>query len=445
MKLNQKLILGFLLVSLLAIGLAGLIIQISTANGFSQFLINQKEQLFVDASTAHYQTKGTWQGVENSLQTQGVLPPAAKPGSPPPDPQPYTLVDTNRIVIVAGAQYQIGQKVQKGTLAKGIAIVVDDLQVGTVLYSGKAPVRTVLEEKYLTTVNNSLLAACLAAMVISALLGLAFTQSITRPLGKLTAATHRMAAGDLSQQVNIAQGDELGQLASSFNQMSASLAKATLAQRQMTADIAHDLRNPLTVLGGYIESLQDGTLQATPERLKVMQAEVTQLRRLVEDLRTLSLADAGELKLQPEPVSPAELLQQVSASFAGLAEARGVKLTAQADAAMSARSMDPFRMQQVLGNLVSNALDHTPAGGSITLAARQKDDHLILTVEDTGKGIATEIMPRIFERSFSGDPNRSGSGSGLGLPIARSIIQLHGGTISARSSLGRGSTFTITL
>jgi signal transduction histidine kinase len=259
------------------------------------------------------------------------------------------------------------------------------------------------------------------------------------------AATRALAQGKLEQEVPVHSRDELGELAQAFNQMSADLARANQARRQMTADIAHDLRNPLTVIGGYLESLQDGKLRPTPERFATMQAEVHHLQRLVEDLRTLSLADAGELALQRRPVQPGELLERVAAAYQPQATQQGILLKVELETGLTEFFLDPERLEQVLGNLVSNALRYTPEGGEIRLTAKRAVGRLVLAVADTGSGIAPEILPHIFERSFRGDPSRSGDESGLGLAIAKSIVELHGGTLQVQSVLGQGSQFILTL
>jgi two-component system, OmpR family, sensor histidine kinase BaeS len=263
----------------------------------------------------------------------------------------------------------------------------------------------------------------------------------------LTEAITAMHAGDLEQRVELNTRDELGLLAQTFNDMSANLSRANQLRQQMTADIAHDLRTPLTVIAGYLEGLRDGTFQPTPERFRVMGEEVSLLQRLVEDLRTLSLADAGELKLTCGAVSPRELLERVEASFKAQAAVSGVTLRVEADRTLPDVMIDSERMAQVLGNLVTNALRHTPSGGDITLSAQQKADCVELKISDTGLGIAPQDLPKVFERFYRGDPSRQSEGgeSGLGLAIARSIVEAHGGTILASSSLGTGTTMTITL
>jgi two-component system sensor histidine kinase BaeS len=350
-------------------------------------------------------------------------------------------------VIVASAPYAVGEKIKKGEIDKGILIKVNGQIVGTVISTGQPLVRKPLDQKYIDQINQALWIAGLGGVFLALILGLLIARSLTRPIRELTDATHAMAQGKLEQQVSVRSKDELGELAQSFNQMSADLAHSNQARRQMTADIAHDLRNPLTVIGGYLESLQDGKLKPTPERFAVMQAEVQHLQHLVEDLRTLSLADSGELHLNLQTVAPSELLEHVATIYRHQAELQNVNLKVETENNLPEINIDPERMGQVLGNLVSNSIRYTGGkleGGKIFLSAQQIEGRLIVSVRDNGNGIPVEILPHIFERSYRGDPSRSGNESGLGLAIVKSLVELHGGNIQAKSD-GTGSQFSIIL
>jgi signal transduction histidine kinase len=215
----------------------------------------------------------------------------------------------------------------------------------------------------------------------------------------------------------------------------------------MTADIAHELRTPLTVIAGYIESMRDGVLAPSPDRLGVIYAEIEHLQRLVGDLRLLSQADAGELKLNRQPLPPLELLQQAAASFAHQAQQKGVRLHLSPNGPLAPIHVDETRMLQVLGNLLSNALRYTPPGGQVELRAASgaAGAGVTLSVQDTGPGIAPDDLPHIFNRFYRADPSRAedSGASGLGLAIAKALVEAHGGALSAVSALGQGTTFTI--
>jgi signal transduction histidine kinase len=200
------------------------------------------------------------------------------------------------------------------------------------------------------------------------------------------------------------------------------------------------------VILGYTEALSDGKLQATPEIADTLHRESRHLNHLVDDLRTLSLADAGELPLHRSLLSPATLLQRAQSSYAMQAEQQEVALSVDAATSLPMVDVDSQRMAQVLGNLVSNALRHTPSGGAVTLSAQAKPDTVELRVQDTGSGIAPEELPYVFDRFYRGDRARSQNGeSGLGLSIAKSIVEAHDGTIQVTSQPGQGTVFTIQL
>jgi signal transduction histidine kinase len=284
-------------------------------------------------------------------------------------------------------------------------------------------------------------------MVIAVLLGIILARTLTQPVRDLTHAIQAMSRGELRQEVPVRSADELGTLTETFNQMSADLAHANELRRQQIADIAHDLRTPLTVITGYIEALRDGVLKPTPARFETMNTEAQHLKRLVDDLRTLSLADAGELPMQIERVAPRALLDRLAAAYAPQAAARQITLAVSAASEAPDILVDPERMAQVLGNLVTNALRHTPSGGRIDLSAQSQGQAVILVVQDTGEGMPADVLPHVFDRFYRGDAARSQQDgeSGLGLAIAKSIVEAHGGTITAASTPGHGTTFTITL
>ena len=443
MKLTHKLTLAFLFVSLIAVGLAAAIIWGRISYEFNRYLKDQQQNEFVNAVKTFYEDNNSWAGVDSYLREQELLPPLDAVNPPP---QPYILADINRETLVASPPYIVGEKVKQGDLGKGIPIEVGGQIVGTVIATGQPLPRKPLDQKYVDQINQALWIAGLGGVLIALVLGVLLARSLTRPIRELTIATHSLAQGKLEQQVAVRSKDELGELAESFNQMSADLARANQSRRQMTADIAHDLRNPLTVINGYLESMQDGKLQPTPERYATMKAEVHHLQTLVEDLRTLSLADSGELTLSLQTTSIADLLERVAAAYHPQAEQKKMELKVEVESTLFEINVDPERMEQALGNLVSNALRYTPEGGEIRLTAKQAEGSLIVSVEDSGSGISPEVLPHIFERLYRGDTSRSGNESGLGLAIVKSIVELHGGRVKAVSEeTGKGSVFSILL
>jgi two-component system sensor histidine kinase BaeS len=246
--------------------------------------------------------------------------------------------------------------------------------------------------------------------------------------------------------VKVRSKDEIGKLAASFNQMSSDLEQATNARQQMTADIAHDLRSPLSVITGYAEALSDNKLQGTQEVYNILLQETKHLDHLVDDLRLLSLADAGELPLTLQTVQPRILLERVVARHTMGAAQRQLELRIEASDDLPQVNVDIERMSQVLDNLILNAFRYTPEGGRVLLSSEATGGQVVLKVKDSGYGISAEDLPHIFDRFYRGDKSRQDNGeSGLGLAIAKSIVEAHAGTIGAESTPGEGAEFTITL
>lgn len=280
-----------------------------------------------------------------------------------------------------------------------------------------------------------LLAAAIAARAF---------RSIARPLGDVMEAADAVAAGDLSARVPERGNSEFRQLAHSFNRMASELEQSDQQRRNLMADVAHELRTPLHIIRGNLEGVLDGVYEPTAEHVAATLDETRLLARLVEDLRVLSLAEAGHLPMQTEPVDVAELLEDVATSFSGQAEAARVRLAVELAGPRNDLVVtgDAGRLDQVIGNLVANALRHTPPDGSITLQAEPLPASVRISVSDTGNGIAPEELPHIFDRFWS---RSDGSGGGLGLAIARSLVQAQGGRIEATSQTGAGATVTIEL
>ena len=460
-SITAKLVLAFLLVSITGLGLAAGIANWLTVREFKQLSLDQARERFIADVTRYYEANGHWDGVLEGIRARGfpLPPPQANPqATPAPNSQPnlerrarppsfyFLLVDTRSQVLIPVDTYETGDTITPDQYQAAIPIVVNDKQVGAMLVIGSAPPLDPLEERFLGRFNQALLYAALGATVIALLLGVVLARNLTQPLRALTAAIRKVTQGDLKQRVTVISTDELGDLSSAFNQMSEQLDHLIQSRRQMTADVAHDLRTPLTVIGGYIESMRDGVLKPTTERLALIQTEVQHLHRLVEDLRTLSQADAGELSLNREPTAMPALLDQIAQSYRPIADKHGVALKTDVRNPLAQVLADPDRLAQVLGNLITNSLRYTAQGGEIVLRAWQNKANVALSVQDNGSGIAPDTLPFIFDRFYRADSARSnGSESGLGLAIAKSIIEAHGGSISAENQPEHGTAIHIQL
>jgi two-component system sensor histidine kinase BaeS len=273
---------------------------------------------------------------------------------------------------------------------------------------------------------------------------------IARPLADVVAAAEAVAGGDLSVRVSAQGHGDFDQLGRVFNHMLEELERADRQRRNLTADVAHELRTPLQIIQGNLEGVLDDVYEPTDEHISATLEETQLLARLVEDLRTLSLAESGQLALVLEPVDVEELLADVQTSFSGQAAAAGIKLRVEGKGEAVSKSIigDVGRLDQVLGNLIANALRHTPSGGTITLQAEPIDGAVRIRVRDTGEGIPAEDLPAVFDRFWKGDRSRShiaGAGSGLGLAIVQQLVHAHGGRVAVESERGEGTTFTVEL
>lgn len=273
---------------------------------------------------------------------------------------------------------------------------------------------------------------------------------LVRPLHALTGAAQRMRDGEQPESVPVSGDDEVGRLAAAFNDMSAHRARLEEQRKAMVSDVAHELRTPLSNIRGWLEAAQDGLADPDPAFVSSLLEEAVLLQHIIDDLQDLAAADAGVLRLHPESVEIRELLNQVAAAHQARAENAGVTLAVTATAPGPALRADPVRLRQAVGNLVSNAVRHTPEGGRVTLrayAAEEGDGTVLVEVTDTGSGIPPEDLPHVFDRFWRAEKSRSRrtGGSGLGLSIVRKLVEAHGGTVDATSVEGEGSTFVLRL
>lgn len=443
-SLTVKLTLAFLVVALIGAGLVAVFLAQQTQREFNRFVLLNYQREIVSRVVDYYEDRGSWNRLE------GEVPPLRWHRGGNPGPDLFTLLDAEGKVLLAGRQYEVGQNLSRSELERAVPVNVDDQVVGWLLF-GQTPLQVrdlpdSPELNFLNRMQQALILGAIGATVVALLVGIFLARTISRPVRELTGATKRVAGGELGVQVPVRTEDELGELATSFNLMSADLARSNQARRQMTADVAHDLRTPLSVILGYTEALSDGKLHGTPQMYDVMHGEAQHLSHLIDDLRFLSLADAGELPLERQHVMPSDLLNKTAAAHRAAAEQKGVDLQVQIAPELPHIDVDPERMAQVLGNLTSNALRHTPLGGAVTLSAKRSTEGTLLQVSDSGSGIAAQDLPYIFHRFYRGDRSRQQTGeSGLGLAIAKSIVEAHGGSITAASTPNAGTTFTINL
>ncbi len=441
-SITVKLILSFLVIGLISIVIIVLLARQSTRDEFNRFVAEGRGEDLVTDLTDYYQINGSWDGI-NEAFAPGVQPPEE---GVKPYPS-FTIADENGLVLLDGGGFHTGDPVPEHELKFGVPITVNGNTVGTLVMERLPFPGNPREEEFIRRINLLLIYSGLGASLVALLLGIFLSRTISRPIRELTRATHAVSEGDLSQQVPVRSRDELGELARAFNKMSAELSRSVNARKQMTADIAHELRTPLSLILGHAEAVHDGVLPPSPENFEIIREEATRLEHLVDDLRTLSLADAGELSLTPQTISPERLLQEVATLYRFQVQTKNLTLDLDIASPLADLEVDPGRMTQVLTNILDNALRHTPAGGRVTLAARGTLGGVALSVRDTGPGLPSEDLTRIFDRFYRADESRrrDEGGSGLGLAIAKSIVLAHGGQMRAESEQGNGLTIIITL
>lgn len=446
-RLLFRLTTAFLLVALVGVVVVALLANRATTSGFNRFLQAEGSSAWIDLQTRLgelYAATGSWSGAEAMMSA------VAGPGRGGGGVQ-LALVDPNGTVIAAaGARRgQAGQG--SGPTPQELPVIADGQTVATLLVSAPGMGASRAAEQYLDEVNRAIWWGGLAAVLVAIVLGGWLAYRLTRPLRELTDATQEMAAGRLQQAVTVHDAGELGQLAAGFNQMAESLAAAESQRRQLLADVAHELRTPLSVLRGQLEAMLDGVFPMTAENVAVAHDETILLGRLVDDLRTVSLAEAGQLPLTRQAIDPMEALARAMTAFAPLYESERVALTLEPAGSLPAVWADAERLQQVFNNLLANALRHAPQGPNdrpeVRLAANRAANGVRFTIADNGPGLSTEAQAHVFDRFWRGDRsrNRAHGGSGLGLAISRAIIEAHGGRITIESEPGHGTAFHIVL
>lgn len=439
-SLTVKLVLSFWFVSLIGITLGLLFARQISFREIGNLAESQGLEVQLARLETYYQTNGSWQGLELSPFHQGNSPP------PPDSDWGIILSDPQGNILATDNKRFESVQLTSEQLKRGHKIEVDEEVVGILVFGPLREVPKPSVQTILRRISYDLLVGGLIASALSLLLGLLLARTFLQPIRALTQATQTVAQGNFETSVPVRTKDEIGTLAHSFNEMLDQLKQARDLRRQMTADIAHELRTPLSLLLGHTEAMSDGVLPPTPETLTIIHDEAQQLTRLVEDLRTLSLSETGELSLNLSATSPATLLRDISDRYRNLADQQNVSLQIDIAPSLPDINIDPDRVSQVLQNLLDNAFRYTPSGGQIIISVQASQSNVVFYIQDSGPGIKPDNLPYIFERFYRGDKARGrDGGAGLGLAIASSLMKLHQGEIQVESELGKGTTFTVTL
>ncbi len=463
-SLNWKLAGALLVVVIVSVGLMAYLANAGTSSEFRRYA-SQSDQNYVQSAAsvlgAFYQRDRGWSGIDE------VLADLLRSSS-----ERLVVTDSQGIVVGDTGQDWLGQSASDLGLSGGTVVAASGLDVGEIyLFSGDArggrgfghggeshqqqPVASG-EQDFLDRTNRWLIVVAVIAGVVALALGLILIRQIVRPVKLLNHAAREVAGGNLSYRVNIRSKDELGDLGGSFNAMAGSLEAAEAERRRMIADISHELRTPLTVIEGTVDGIQDGVFPADRQHLDAIKEQTALLTRLTADLGDLSLAESGRLRLQMASADVADVVRRGLMAFAAPARGKGIELASDLAPGLPRVEVDVARIDQVLGNLMSNAVRHTPAGGRIAVSAKAIDRDLahgidspsvLISVADTGEGISPEHLPHVFDRFYRVEESRSreDGGAGLGLAIVRQMVLAHGGQAWAESEPGKGSTFRVAL
>lgn len=437
-SLRVRLLLSTILVVVIAVGVIALVAAQRTAGEFRRYVerrppIDDRRLGYVLAR--FYEQNHGWAGVAGEVERLGQFA-----------GQQVVLTDVTGAVIADSRGSLMGRRAEERWGQPRAVIQEDGAVLGAVYID---PLKRSFDPAaaFIQAVNRSLLFGALVAGLTAVISTLILSGRILRPVENLTAAAERMAHGDLNVRVPVESQDELGQLAEAFNTMASSLAQQEELRRAMVSDVAHELRTPLTNLRGYLEATRDGLVNADYALIDNLYEETMLLSRLVNDLHELAQADAGQLTLLRSPTPLAGLVEQAVTMLRQQTNDKQIALTADLPADLPLVDVDAERIGQVLRNLLNNAIAHTPDGGAIGVSARVQGGEVQVAVRDTGEGIAPEHLPHVFDRFYRADKSRARQtgGAGLGLAIVRQLVEAHGGTVSAESVAGQGSTFTFTL
>jgi signal transduction histidine kinase len=453
-RLWVRLALAFAVVAVIGIGLASLMADLSIDREFRSFVGRNEANLqnsdlatkLIDYYTQHQ----TWIGVSTILTPS--VPPSGQggpqPGGPPPDrfgpPLALIIADASSQIVFDSQQRRVGEGLSQPEHDAATPLQAQGQTIGYLVFT-PGPIATLRpsEQAFVDQVRQSLVVAAVLASLIGAVLGLAFSRTLTRPLNRLALAARAIAAKDLTQRVKPTGTIEVANVAEAFNDMAVSLQKAEELRRNLVADVAHELRTPLTVMQGSLTAQLDGVFPLDLTETAKLYDETRLLSRLVDDLRELAQAEAGQLQLNIGSIDLKRVIESTVGAFSGAASEKPITLSVDAPADLPQVKADSERVAQVLRVLLSNALRHTPANGTITSTAIALAGQVEVSIRDTGEGIALDELPYVFDRFWRGDGSRAREtgGSGLGLAIAKQLIEAQGGSIGVDSQAGEGSRF----
>lgn len=460
-RLWVQLTLALSLVVFIAVGAIAILIIRTTNTQFRQYVTHSDMRASgagMQQLVSFYDEQGNWEGIDSLLDRAVVmagqwgiaLPSRSRFPAVAAEQLAITLADANWRIVYDGAGDAEGSKLAARDRSKALPITRDynGEVVGYLLLSlpGGADRFGELEQRFLSGMQRILIIGATLAIGVGLAMGVLLSRNLTAPLSRLAAAARAVAAGHLDQRVDVEGSAEIVEVGQAFNDMTTALATSEQQRQNMVADVAHELRTPLSVIQGNLRAILDGVYPLDASEISRVYDETRLLSRLVDDLRELALADAGQLRLHLRPVDVGILIRAAVDSMTPAAEMQGVTLETELPESMPRVLADSDRVAQVMRNLLVNGVRHTPAGGEVRIGVAQLGRFIRVSVADTGEGIAPEDLAHVFERFWQADRARARRGrSGLGLSVAKSLVEAQGGRIWLESELGRGSTFQFTL
>jgi len=439
-SLSGKLIASYLAVALLTVLVVSVVIRLNSGSSLLELVVEQQTALLSESVKTYYSDNGTLDGFIDYYQR--INPEMNKPDKPGEgsgqghSPRGlYGLVDAEYNALLPTFGTPVGQAVPTDKIQNAVAVEVDGQTIAWIIPDTTKQFELSAEEQlFLQRTNLAIGLAAAAGVLVAVGMGFLLAKMLVKPIKRLTKASAELARGKLHQQVPVTSQDELGQLTTTFNQMSRELARADDDRKRLTADITHDLGTPIQIISGYVEMLEEGQVSLTPQRVEILKTELDHLRRLIGDLGTLTQVEAGGLDFQLQRVNPQALLQSVYQTYQPIAARSNVSLILEPSSDTSEILVDEGRMIQVLKNLIENALRYTGKSGQITLSA-MNDGMVRLRVQDNGSGIDADDLPFVFERFYRADKTRGANSGkmGLGLAICKALVTSQGGEIIAKS------------
>jgi len=438
-SLKFRLIIAFISVILVTVGSISVFFHQRTLIEIRRFEEHREQVLtgrMVFELSRYCHQQGGWEGIQPFVEQVGSL-----------YDRRIILTGVSGTVVADSEGELLGEQYQPDSPGSAISSPWTKDTLGMLYISPSSSADPTSLMRLSAPIMQYVLWGCLIAGGIALAIAFFLSRRISEPVKTLTLTARRLGEGDLSQRVSVKDKGEVGELARAFNSMAGDLERDKQLQQDMVADVAHELRTPLSNLRGYLEAVRDGVIEPDADTIRSLNEEATLLSRLVDDLQELSLAEAGELKLTRHAENVAGLVKKTVAGVRAKAAAKGVSLSTSLSDGLPQVDIDSHRISQVLRNLLENAVTHTNKGDRITVSAGQQGDWVEVTVTDTGEGIPAEELPNVFERFYRVDKSRTRAtgGSGLGLTITKRLVEAHGGKIEVHSEPGKGSRFAFTI